>query len=88
MVLGLFGSMFNLLRGGIEDISFVQTKSLCEIASMFFIYSFLSFVNCHSKPCIDNKLSKSNDIVIIPWHLPYGMPITKIILIYNNRLTL
>ena len=47
MVLGLFGTMFNLLRGGLEDISFVQTKSLCEIASMFFIYSFLSYVNSY-----------------------------------------
>ena len=46
-MLGLFGTMFNLLRGGLKEFSFVQTKSLCEMASMFFIYLFLSFVNSY-----------------------------------------
>ena len=30
---------------------------------------------CRSQPYVDNKLSKFNDVVIVRWHLPYGMSI-------------
>ena len=51
-------------------------KSLASI-HFFYFHSFklwFLMISC-SQPCVESKLSKSNDVLIIRWHLPYGMSI-------------